>query len=64
MILLWLPYSGDMEQLQVLTGWKSGTAIRSVKNIFNHWLSNFEQVGDYEDEEILNQVRNLFHASW
>ena len=52
--------SGEMATIAGITGWKSGTAIRSVKNIFNHWLSNFEQVGDYEDEEILNQVRTFF----
>lgn len=52
--------SGEMATISGITGWKSGTAIKSVKNIFNHWLSNFEQVGDYEDEEILNQVRTFF----
>ena len=52
--------SGEMATIAGITGWKSGTAIRSVKNIFNHWISNFEQVGDYEDVEILNQVRTFF----
>lgn len=52
--------SGEMATIAGITGWKAGTAIRSVQNIFNHWISNFEQVGDYEDEEILNQVRTFF----
>ena len=52
--------SGEMATIAGITGWKSGTAIRSVQNIFNHWIGNFEQVGDYEDEEILNQVRTFF----
>lgn len=52
--------SGEMATIAGITGWKSGTAIRSVKNIFNHWISDFEQVGDYEDVEILNQVRTFF----
>ncbi|MCF9047127.1 hypothetical protein [Acinetobacter nectaris] len=52
--------SGEMATRAGITGWQSGTALRSVQNIFNHWISNFEQVGDYEDEEILNQVRTFF----
>lgn len=52
--------SGEMATIAGITGWKSGQAIRSVQNIFNHWIGNFEQVGDYEDEEILNQVRTFF----
>lgn len=52
--------SGEMATIAGITGWKSGRAIRSVQNIFNHWISNFDQVGDYEDEEILNQVRTFF----
>lgn len=52
--------SGEMATCAGITGWQSGTALRSVQNIFNHWISNFEQVGDYEDEEILNQVRTFF----
>ena len=38
----------------------ANTLSSQLENIFNHWIGNFEQVGDYEDEEILNQVRTFF----
>ena len=55
-----LAVAGELATVAGITGWKLGTAIKSVQQIFNHWMSSFEQVGDYEDLEILNQVRTFF----
>lgn len=55
-----LAVAGELATVAGITGWELGTAIKSVQQIFNHWMSSFEQVGDYEDVEILNQVRTFF----
>lgn len=55
--------AGEMATKAGLTGWEAGTAFNSVQSVFNHWLDGFEQVGDFEDREILAQVKAFFEAN-
>ncbi|WP_180124576.1 DUF927 domain-containing protein [Acinetobacter sp. YH12097] len=46
-----------------ITGWKTGTAFNAVQKVFNQWLGSFEQVGDYENREIVTHVKAFFEAN-
>ncbi|MCH4248861.1 MAG: DUF927 domain-containing protein [Acinetobacter populi] len=52
--------AGEMATQAGITTWQQGTAFHAVQAVFNHWLSSFEQVGDYEDREILAHVKAFF----
>lgn len=55
--------AGEMATSADITGWEAGTAFNAVQIVFNHWLGSFEQVGDFEDREILAQVKAFFEAN-
>lgn len=54
--------AGELATQAGITGWIAGTAFNAVQNTFNQWLNGFEQVGDYEDREILSSVKAFFEA--
>lgn len=54
--------AGELATLAGITGWQTGTAFSAVQTVFNQWLGSFEHVGNYEDLEILAQVKAFFEA--
>ncbi len=55
--------AGELATKANITGWKSGTAFNAVQKVFNQWLGSFEQVGDYENREIVTHVKAFFEAN-
>ncbi|WP_411690902.1 hypothetical protein [Acinetobacter towneri] len=55
--------AGELATQANITGWKSGTAFNAVQQVFNQWLGSFEQVGDFEDREMLAHVKAFFEAN-
>ena len=55
--------AGELATKASITGWKTGTAFNAVQKVFNQWLGSFEQVGDYENREIVTHVKAFFEAN-
>jgi len=55
--------AGELATKANITGWKAGTAFNAVQKVFNQWLGSFEQVGDYENREIVVHVKAFFEAN-
>lgn len=55
-----LAAAGEAATKANITGWQAGTAFYAIQSVFDQWLSNFDQVGDYEDREILTHVKTFF----
>lgn len=55
--------AGELATKANITGWKTGTAFNAVQKVFNQWLGSFEQVGDYENREIVTHVKAFFEAN-
>ncbi len=55
--------AGELATQANITGWKSGTAFNAVQEVFSQWLGSFEQVGDFEDREMLAHVKAFFEAN-
>lgn len=55
--------AGELASQANITGWQSGTAFNAVQQVFNQWLGGFEQVGDFEDMEMLAHVKAFFEAN-
>ena len=55
--------AGELATKANITGWKTGTAFNAVQKVFNQWLGSFEQVGDYENREIVAHVKAFFEAN-
>lgn len=55
--------AGELAIKAGITGWKAGTAFNAVQKVFNQWLGSFEQVGDYENREIVAHVKAFFEAN-
>lgn len=55
--------AGELATKANITGWKAGTAFNAVLKVFNQWLGGFEQVGDYENREIVTHVKAFFEAN-
>lgn len=55
--------AGELATKANITGWKRGTAFNAVQKVFNQWLGSFEQVGDYENREIMAHVKAFFEAN-
>lgn len=55
--------AGELATKANITGWKAGTVFNAVQKVFNQWLGSFEQVGDYENREIVAHVKAFFEAN-
>ena len=55
--------AGELATKANITGWKAGTAFNAVQKVFNQWLGSFEQVGDYENREIVAHIKAFFEAN-
>lgn len=55
-----LATAGELATQAGITTWRTGRALEAVQHVFNQWLADFEQVGDYEDMEILAHVKAFF----
>lgn len=55
--------AGEMAASAGITGWEAGTAFNAVQMVFNQWLGGFDQIGNFEDREILAHVRAFFEAN-
>jgi uncharacterized protein (DUF927 family) len=55
--------AGEMATSAGITGWEAGTAFNAVQMVFNQWLGGFDQIGNFEDREILAQVKAFFEAN-
>jgi len=55
--------AGELATQANITGWKKGRALEAVISVFKTWLNSFEMVGDFEDRQILQQVRAFFEAN-
>lgn len=54
--------AGELATQAGITGWKSGTAFNAIRAVFEQWLGSFDRVGNYEDLEILAQIKAFFEA--
>lgn len=54
--------AGELATQAGITGWQHGRAFEASCTAFNRWLSGFDQVGDYEDREIIAHVKGFFEA--
>ncbi|MFW1645233.1 DUF927 domain-containing protein [Acinetobacter guillouiae] len=54
---------GELATRANITGWKTGTAFTAVQKVFNQWLDGFEQVGDFEDRELIAHVKAFLEAN-
>lgn len=54
--------AGELATQAEITGWKSGTAFSAIQAVFEQWLGSFDRVGNYEDMEILAQIKAFFEA--
>jgi uncharacterized protein (DUF927 family) len=55
--------AGELATQAGITGWQQGRAFEAAYTVFQVWVSNFEQVGDFEDRQILEHVRAFFEAN-
>jgi uncharacterized protein (DUF927 family) len=55
--------AGELATQAGITGWQQGRAFEAAYAVFQIWISNFEQVGDFEDRQILEHVRAFFEAN-
>ena len=55
--------AGEMAASAGITGWEAGTAFNAVQMVFNQWLGGFDQIGNFEDREVLAQVKAFFEAN-
>ncbi|MBJ8496229.1 DUF927 domain-containing protein [Acinetobacter oleivorans] len=54
--------AGELATQAGITGWKNGTAFSAIQVVFEQWLGSFDRVGNYEDLEILAQIKAFFEA--
>jgi len=54
--------AGELATQAGITGWKSGIAFSAIQAVFEQWLGSFDRVGNYEDLEILAQIKAFFEA--
>lgn len=54
---------GELATRANITGWQTGTAFTAVQKVFNQWLDGFEQVGDFENRELIAHVKAFFEAN-
>jgi len=54
--------AGELATQAGITGWKVGTAFNAIRAVFEQWLGSFDRVGNYEDLEILAQIKAFFEA--
>lgn len=55
--------AGEMATQASITKWKSGTAFNAIQVIYQEWLAKFQFVGNYEEKQILTQVKSFFEAN-
>ena len=55
--------AGELATKANITGWKTGTTFNAAQKVFKQWLGSFEQVGDYENREIVAHVKAFFEAN-
>lgn len=55
--------AGELATQANITGWKTGTAFTAVQKVFNQWLNGFEQVGDFENRELIANVKAFLEAN-
>jgi len=54
--------AGELATQAGITGWESGAAFSAIQAVFEQWLGSFDRVGNYEDMEILAQIKAFFEA--
>ncbi|MFV5442120.1 DUF927 domain-containing protein [Acinetobacter oleivorans] len=54
--------AGELATQAGITGWQNGTAFSAIQAVFKQWLGSFDRVGNYEDLEILAQIKAFFEA--
>jgi uncharacterized protein (DUF927 family) len=54
--------AGELATQANITGWEQGRALQAATQVFNTWLNSFEMVGDYEERDILEQIRAFFQV--
>ena len=55
--------AGEMATQAGITNWKNGTALHAIQVVYNDWLAKFQFVGNYEEKQILTQVKSFFEAN-
>ena len=55
--------AGEMATQAGITNWKSGTALHAIQVVYNDWMAKFQFVGNYEEKQILTQVKSFFEAN-
>lgn len=55
--------AGEMATQAGITKWKNGTSLHAIQVVYNDWLAKFQFVGNYEEKQILTQVKSFFEAN-
>lgn len=52
--------AGEIATQAGLTSWKSGVAFNAIQIVFNNWIKNLKEKGNYEEKEILEKIKLFF----
>lgn len=52
--------AGELATQANITMWPNGCAFNAIEIVFNDWINNLDQIGNYEDREILEYIKSFF----
>lgn len=52
--------AGELATLAGITSWKSGVAFNAIQTVFNNWITNLKEKGNYEEKEVLEKIKLFF----
>ena len=52
--------AGELATQAGITAWKSGVALNAIQTVFNNWIKNLKEKGNYEEKEILEKIKLFF----
>lgn len=52
--------AGELATQAGITAWKSGVAFNAIQTVFNNWIKNLKEKGNYEEKEILEKIKLFF----
>lgn len=57
--------AGELATQANITMWPNGCAFNAIEIVFNDWINNLDQIGNYEDREILEHIKSflILHGS-
>lgn len=52
--------AGELATQAGITSWQSGVAFSAIKTVFDNWIKNLKEKGNYEEKEILEKIKLFF----